>query len=509
MKKRVKKCLSLIDKLVSLKYFTLIFYGLLFLLIFSYTFTFPIDPDLGWHLRYGQETISRGRVLTQDIFSHTFRGQSLVDTEWLIETVFYFIFSHWSFLGLAIYSALFTSSAFFLPIIAFPGELWLKFSLVIWSVIGSATIFFVGSRPQNFSLCFFSLVLVALLKYQSSGRAKYIAFLPLVFWLWANVHPGFFLGIFLVFVFLMLEIPDLVFAKKNLKIVIGFSIVLCLSIFLSNYRPHSFQNVPKISYIDFFKSLILPVSLTVKESAGGITRQTIYEWLPIGFIDLPGYVLFLFGSVFSVGMYLLKPIAKRDFKNVLLLLGMVFFSSLYVRNIPYFFLVFIPLVLINFRFFQKKLKTKILFSGLNLAIVILMIFLIAAKLPKNARIMMGGNHTLAYYCQSSNYPCGAIEFIKKERPKGKMFNPYNWGGFLIWQLPEYPVFIDGRVSGNEVFLEYRKIDNIEKDWQEILRKYDVQWAIIEAHSQLENALKTEEKWQEIYKDEIAVVLVKQ
>lgn len=89
-----------------------------------------------------------------------------------------------------------------------------------------------------------------------------------------------------------------------------------------------------------------------------------------------------------------------------------------------------------------------------------------------------------------------------------MFNPYNWGGFLIWQLREYPVFIDGRVPGIKIFFEYEKVVSLKKEWQEILEKYNVEWMIISPSPIFEEIVKIEGDWEKIYSDDLAVILKK-
>jgi hypothetical protein len=51
-----------------------------------------------------------------------------------------------------------------------------------------------------------------------------------------------------------------------------------------------------------------------------------------------------------------------------------------------------------------------------------------------------------------NFPMDAAGFIRRNHLRGPLYNTLNWGGFLIWYLPEYPVAIDGRsdVYGDEV-----------------------------------------------------------
>jgi hypothetical protein len=52
-----------------------------------------------------------------------------------------------------------------------------------------------------------------------------------------------------------------------------------------------------------------------------------------------------------------------------------------------------------------------------------------------------------------SYPVDAVTFIQEHHPPGPLYNNFNWGGFLIGNLPEYPVSIDGRTDlyGDEYF----------------------------------------------------------
>jgi hypothetical protein len=44
------------------------------------------------------------------------------------------------------------------------------------------------------------------------------------------------------------------------------------------------------------------------------------------------------------------------------------------------------------------------------------------------------------------FPLDAVRYIEKNRPPGPLFNHFDWGGFLIATLPNYPVWIDGRTD---------------------------------------------------------------
>jgi len=54
-------------------------------------------------------------------------------------------------------------------------------------------------------------------------------------------------------------------------------------------------------------------------------------------------------------------------------------------------------------------------------------------------------------------PVKEVEFLKKYKPEGLIFNDYVIGGYLVWALyPDYKVFIDprGGLYMNQVFYDY-------------------------------------------------------
>jgi len=43
-------------------------------------------------------------------------------------------------------------------------------------------------------------------------------------------------------------------------------------------------------------------------------------------------------------------------------------------------------------------------------------------------------------------PVNAVKFLRENPHPGPLYNSLDWGGFLIWHLPDYPVAIDGRTD---------------------------------------------------------------
>jgi hypothetical protein len=90
----------------------------------------------------------------------------------------------------------------------------------------------------------------------------------------------------------------------------------------------------------------------------------------------------------------------------------------------------------------------------------------------------------------------------------RMFNAYNWGGYLIWRFyPERLVFIDGRADlyGDALFRQYLQVAEAEPAWDEVLSTYQVDAVICERQGPLATLLTASSGWQPVYEDTIAAV----
>ena len=47
---------------------------------------------------------------------------------------------------------------------------------------------------------------------------------------------------------------------------------------------------------------------------------------------------------------------------------------------------------------------------------------------------------------SSEFPVKAVNFLRQNPQPGPLYNTFDWGGFLTWYMPDYPVAIDGRTD---------------------------------------------------------------
>jgi hypothetical protein len=90
--------------------------------------------------------------------------------------------------------------------------------------------------------------------------------------------------------------------------------------------------------------------------------------------------------------------------------------------------------------------------------------------------------------------------------EGNLFNDYNWGGYLIWHLREYPVFVDGRTDlfGDLILNDYLEIMGLGNSWNDTLNAYEVGVILVKSESNLAEVL-SYSNWKEVYRDDLTVV----
>ena len=90
-----------------------------FLNIFPYIVVFisslyhPYDPDLGWHLKYGEYFFQNGKILKENIFSTDMVGYHWANSSWVTDLISYVTFNNFGFWGLSILSAAIVAITFY------------------------------------------------------------------------------------------------------------------------------------------------------------------------------------------------------------------------------------------------------------------------------------------------------------------------------------------------------------------------------------------------------------
>ena len=107
------------------------------------------------------------------------------------------------------------------------------------------------------------------------------------------------------------------------------------------------------------------------------------------------------------------------------------------------------------------------------------------------------------------YPKAALNWITENQPQSQMFNSYNWGGYLTWDLRNDPVFIDGRADlyGDEIIGQWWSIIRATDEGFDLLDHWNINFVLLEPDWPIVEALK-DENWSVRFEDNISVVLEK-
>ncbi len=474
-----------------------------FLLIFFAGLQFSMDADTWWQLRTGELIAEQGAIPTADSFSYTRAREPwrYPSSAWLSELQLFFIYDNFGPGGLNIWVAALVTLAFSFIYLSMSGRLFLKSFVLVLAVLASGIYW--AARPYMVSFVLAAVFLWILEDFRW-GRNNRLVWLPALMILWVNSHPGFAIGFLLLGVYLVDEGVRWAVARyrrtgKALKVSrdrlgalglagLGAAVAACI-----NPAGPAVFAFP-------FETLSL-----------GAVQASIAEWQSPDFHTLQAqpfaWLLLLLVGVLGAARW---PLALSDF---LLVAGFGFLGLLAVRNIPLFALA-APVVLTRhaepwLQELGEKLRRKkagklkaapAWLCWLNVAIVALVALAVLARL---ALVYPAAANAQAL---AAKMPVAAVEYIQRVRPPGKLFNSYNWGGYLLWTLRDYPVFVDGRTDlyTDGVFTEWLDAVSAKPGWQETLDKWQVRLVLIEPGWPIAQLLKSE-GWQLLYEDEISVL----
>jgi len=108
------------------------------------------------------------------------------------------------------------------------------------------------------------------------------------------------------------------------------------------------------------------------------------------------------------------------------------------------------------------------------------------------------------------YPIQATQFVSDHHLQGPMYNSFDWGGFLIFNLRDYPVSIDGR---NDFYgpAHFARVQNTMngvgyKDDPDFAR---AGFVLMERGQPLARVLALDPEFRLAYSDDLAVVFVRE
>jgi hypothetical protein len=497
-------------KLIHITFFIALF--LIFLLP-------PTDPDLGWQLRCGELFWKAGSFCKENQFTVLLPDYSWPNHGWGYQALIYPVYKFFGLYGLTVLNALLMTTAFGFLFAAIRNHTLEKMLGILATIYLGWGVFSFGLRSQLFGFFFFNLTLYLLTKLERNKlnpRPLLKFVLPLVMLFWANTHGSVILGLILIFLFNLYAAV----VKINRNFPACFLPVTSIASALATLiNPFGFR-----IYEEMWRHFAGPIDLS----------QLIAEWVPpqphiqqIILVSGAVVVIYLVYRALSV------ETPRRGVSTLLLIPVFAFLALKARRNVPFYFVVLTYSLLNSLKPTALRHPPSLLrsFGGTGgfgrrpetfplrnqpaiLLTVGVLLYGLLVQLPQTIET----NSSWQNYCQNKSLtlPCEAVEFLKTQGP-GNIFNRYEWGGFLVWQLPEYKIFVDGRMpawvgpENKSPYTIYLETLQTQPDWQETLAQYDITYILISPGTFMDLKLEPNPAsfgWQKIFRDKISVIYKK-
>jgi len=436
---------------------TIIIFSLFFLVCW-----FRLDSDFGWHLKAGDYIRAHG-IPTHDLYTYTASNFRWINHEWGNDVLLSLLYQTGGYLLSAVFFAGLWTLVMFLagrqvkPLILFAGAI--------------ALLPYMGIRPTVWSV----LGLVLLMKIVNSQKTRIKFFIPLLFVVWANLHGGFVIGL------IYLAYLTITRRSKTWLLILLASI---LATFINVYGPGLYEEIART---------MLDRSL----------RGQVAEWQPF-FILAASWPYIM---TWIIGFWLFDKSKLHNWWRFDVALFVAAFSS--SRNVPLFVVASLPITE-NYLLKSKSLIPKNL--DLSRQIVLSLFILIGL-----GSLVYGlKNSYLPFAYREDGYPVKAVAYLRDNPCLGNLYNDYNFGGYLIWKLPEVPVYIDGRMpswrdpGGIKYMDTYLKIPKNQAVREAEFKRYNIRCALVMNSGENRRLIIDLQKngWQRITRANGALLLIK-
>ncbi|HZP41025.1 MAG TPA: hypothetical protein VFD84_05885 [Candidatus Binatia bacterium] len=448
------------------------------------------DPDLPWHLRTGELVARLHWAPTRDAFS-SHAGAPFVAYSWLAEIVMWLLATGVGFHALRIVTGAIAAWTFLLvyrtcrDLAAAPA-----LALVATGVAGLATLPYVAERPTIVSFLLAAFFARRLGAYVRGRRVRLWPLVPATV-LWANVHVFFVYAVGWVWLaaawtFVRARLPGPATVARPTPLVAA-AVAVTAATLVNPYGAGLLAHVRLLASH--------PAALPIVELGSPnfhLTESRIF-------------LLFLLAFVAAIA-WSSEPPEPYLFA---LALGNLALALDVQRNIPVFVILAAPLLARA----ASLTPVRALFTApehgmpprhalAHAALAAVFVAIAVVRLPTAP--------ALEANVSPRTWPFAAVRFLRAQPPLGRMANHYNWGGFLVWALPEYRVSIDGRATfyGEPEVLRAMKLIQLKPGWRGELERMAPDFVFWERRAPLATALAGDPGWTKVYADDLATIFLR-
>ena len=449
------------------------------------------DQGVLWHIKAGEWMVQHRAIPHFDPFLSWGSNLFWLSDQWLADIILYLLIHIGGLPLLGIFTEIILAITFFcIPFIlsqkVTDNPLISAIVAFICAINASISWF---CRPFIFGILLFNITyLIAWTNYGQQKPKRNIYFLPLIFGLWANLHPSFLLGLFVCGIFLLcsLDYKNIIAgikAKQEYFAVGIFSLIATL------INPYGYK---------------LHVHALGVAGSGYITSM-FTEWLAVNFQN-PSLIPFGLTLLLIIfGLHLAKKVTFSAPEIICFLVFLVE-SLIHVRYILFFMITLVVPLTKLLTEVVAKIQFRQASSGNDRAVRGLLIFLFIIFI---CLAILVPNKKFRY---PKDYPMDAVEHIASLNMKeAKLFNNMNWGGIVTYFLyPEYKSFLDDRASmiGKEMYTKYSAFYDMSKNWDKLFEEFEFDIMMLDPKVPATTFLRMNNDWEISYEDKQAVVFVK-
>ena len=483
-----------------------------FMAVFAMAARVSMDSDTWWHLATGKLILESGSIPQTDPFSHTRTGEPWLGASvgWLMQITLYTIYTYFGPGGLNILTALMVTLAFLAVYHTMYGGPFLRAFVLVFAAVISGVYW--AARPYLMTFLLSALSIKVLEDYRT-GRKDRLWLLPLFMLVWVNCHGGWAYGPILWGLYgLGFGLEWLGQARKP-----G---ALLPTAFTKEWLMRGFKGpVGRMLMI----GLLMVIAICLNPAG---PRMLLYPFETVSIESLQDYIaewqspnfhqrnvqpfLWMILLLFAVLNLSEKKLQVTEY---LLLGAFTYLSLTAARNIAMFALVTPAILTRHASSLVDRLGQKAGYRGLsdlpptrlqkviNWLLFGLLLLVVLVKAASVYPASMNEEYI------NKHQPVGAVAYLNQRHPPGEILNSYNWGGYLIWHLPEYPVFADGRTDlyGDAVLGDWFRLVRAEDGWQAGLQKWSVNLVLLEPSMPLVIELRHDPDWELLYQDDISVL----
>jgi len=470
------------------------------------------DSDIFWALKSGEWIVSHMSVPRADPFSYTFGGSPWIDFTWGFQVLAWFFYTYmggWT--GLFILQAVLTSLIF----LSLGINLWRLTSARAWLVASLLYLAFdmaaprLYIRPHLFVYFFISLYLLLLDLFERRGAQVFLWLLLPLQVLWVNIHSSFVLGIFITGVWAWGAVADSLkerwFCGSREAV---FTRPALMRILVSALMP-----VASLVNPYGYRLLVFPFAHQSRLNSDALRH--IGEWVAHPLKEMFFYLYpfpldhFTFLVAFTAVVAAMALNYRRlKVRDVALVSAAAYMAASHMRWMPLFaFLTLAPLAGNLTSLMDapgRRLEPAAGWVCLVFTLVLAGFSVWVFSSPPYAR-----NYGLGV--NPSEYPSGTVEFMKGESLRGKIFNEYIFGGYIIHEYPQVKVFIDGRTPTvySPFFFWTSRMTSDPRLWKRLVGEYGIEMALIRPEDPLCKNLRDDDEWGAVaFDDKSVLYLVK-